>query len=102
MGKNRDRESLIRLLVNITVHEIVMKNTNRPESKHFLSSEIIEYSGQTEKMKKLHIWNEDDKTYIKEKALRKIKEKMNFKYPDILFSIKEAENLLDKKINEMT
>ena len=61
MGKNRDRESLIRLLVGTIVHEIVIRNTNRPESKHFLASEIVEYRGQTEKVANLHSWNEIDK-----------------------------------------
>ena len=37
MGKNRDRESLIRLLANTTVHEIIFRNTNRPESTEFLA-----------------------------------------------------------------
>ena len=70
MGKNRDRESLIRLMVNTIVHELVLKNTNRPESKHFLNSEVIEYRSQTEKMAKEHNWNNEDKVHIREKALK--------------------------------
>ena len=74
MGKNRDRESLIRLITNTIVHEFVMKHTNRPESKHFLSTEIIEYREQTDKMAEKRHWNESDKKYIGEKVLKKIEE----------------------------
>lgn len=100
MGKNRDRESLIRLMVNTIVHKIILKNTNKPESKHFLSAEIIEYMGQTEKMIEQHHWNENDKMYIREKTLKKIKEKMENKYSDVDFSIKEAERLVGKEMKE--
>jgi len=32
MGKNRDRKSLIRLMANTIVHEIIVKHTNNPET----------------------------------------------------------------------
>jgi hypothetical protein len=101
MGKNRDIESLVRLIVNTIVHEIIVKHTNKPESKHFLGSEIAEYRSQTEKMAEQYNWNNQDKEHIKEKALKKIKEKLASKYPDISFSAKEAEKLLDKEINDL-
>ncbi len=101
MGKNRDIESLIRLIVNTIAHEIVVKHTNRPESKNFLGAEIIEYRGQAEKMAEHHNWNDKDKEQIRESALKKIKEKLAFKYPDVLFSIKEAEELLDEEIKNL-
>ena len=96
MGKNKDRKSLIRLMANTIVHEIIVKHTNNPESKHFLASEIIEYRGQTEKIAERHHWNEDDKRYIKEKILKKIKEKMENKYDDVAFSVKGAGKLVDR------
>ena len=101
MGKNRDRESLIRLMVNTIVHELVLKNTNRPESKHFIDAEIIEYGGQTEKMAESHSWNQYDKKYLREKLLKNIKEKIKNKYLDVTFSIKDVEKLVDNKINEL-
>ena len=33
-------DKLIRLIVNTIVHEIVVMHTNRPESEHFLESEV--------------------------------------------------------------
>lgn|SRR3989338_794684 len=100
MGKNRDIESLVRLMVNTIVHEIVVKHTNKPESKHFLSSEIAEYRSQTEKMAEQHKWNDKDKEQIREKALKKIKEKLASKYQDVSFSAKEVEKLVDKEIKD--
>jgi len=73
MGKNRDRESLIRFIVITIVHEIVLANTNRQESEHFLNSEVIEYRSQTEKTAGEHIWNEYDKKYIEEESLKRLK-----------------------------
>lgn len=101
MGKNRDRESLIRLLVNTIVHEIVMRHTHKPESKHFLFSEIIEYLGQTDKISDTHNWNENDKEYIKEKVMKKIEDKLKNKYTDIPFSLQEIEKLVNKEIIEV-
>ena len=65
MGKNRIRESLIREIANIIVHEIVAKHTNKPESVHFLESETIEYRSNAEKTSKKYNWDIDDKEYIK-------------------------------------
>lgn len=101
MGKNRDRESLARLIANTIVHEIVAKHTNKPESKHFLNSEIIEYRSQTEKMAEQHNWNDKEKKQIKEKTLKKIKEKLASKYSDVFFSEKEAEKLIDKEMDDL-
>ena len=43
MGKNRVRESLIREVANVVIHQIVAKHTNRSEAAHFLESETIDY-----------------------------------------------------------
>lgn len=97
MGKNRIRESLIREIANIIVHEIVVEHTNKPESVHFLESEIIEYRSQAEKTSKEHNWNVEDKEYIEEKALKIIKEKLAVKYSDVRYSEQEV----IKKLKEM-
>ncbi len=101
MGKNRDRESLIRVIVNTVVHRIVLKNTNRPESKKSLNAEVIEYRGLTEKSVSSHSWNKDDIKYIKTKSLKKIKEKLDSKYSDISYNKKDPEEILQKEINEI-
>ena len=101
MGKNRDRESLIRIMANTIVHEIVVKHTNKPESENFLNSEIIEYRGQAENAAEKHKWNNKDIEYIRKKVLKKIKEKMEKKYGDVSFSMKEAEELFKKEMKEV-
>ena len=98
MGKNRDRESLIRIMANTIVHEIVVKHTNKPESENFLNSEIIEYRSQAENSAEKHNWNNKDREYIRKKVLKKIKEKMEKKYGDVSFLMKEAEELLRKEM----
>ena len=97
MGKNRTRESLIREIANIIVHEIVVRHTNRSESVHFLESEIIEYRSRAEKTLEKHNWNTDDKEYIKNKALNMIKEKLSTKYSDV----KYLEQEVVKRLREM-
>lgn len=101
MGKNRDIESLVRVMANTIVHEIVAKHTNKSESKHFLKSEVIEYRSQTEKRAEQHNWNDKEKEQIKEKILKKIKEKLDFKYSDVSFQEKEAEKLIELEMRDL-
>lgn len=90
MGKNRARDSLIREIANIVVHEVLAKHTNKPESAHFINSEIIEYRSLAKKTSKEHNWNSDDKLYVENKALKMIKEKLASKYPDVNYSEHDA------------
>ena len=101
MGKNRVRESLIRKIVNVVVHKIIVEHTNKPESAHFLESEIIEYRSITEKTSEEYSWDNEAKEYIKKKALNMIKEKLNTKYPDIEYSKQEAIEKLKEMLKEM-
>lgn len=101
MGKNSDLDSLIRLIVNTITHQIVVEHTHKPESKHFLNSEIIEYRSQTEKAAKKHTWNNSDKEYAEKNALEKIKEKLAVKYSDVDHSEEEIIRKLKKVIKEV-
>lgn len=89
MGKNRDRESLIKLIVNTVTHKIVKEHTNRPESVYFLNSEFIEYRTQSEETAKKFNWNSEDEIFIEEIALKKIIEKLSKKYPDVKYEEQE-------------
>ena len=100
MGKNRDRETLIRFLVNTVVHEVVRKHTNRPESEDFLLNEVVEYRGRAEKMLEDHTWNLEDKEYIGEKCLKGILEKLDGKYSDVAYDIEKVESFLGKELSE--
>jgi len=101
MGKNSTRESLAREMTNVVVHEILTVHTNRPEAVPSVKSEAIEYRSNAEKILKKFNWNADDKSYIKNKALKMIKEKMASKYPDVKYSEQEAINRLKKIIEEI-
>ncbi|MDO8508400.1 MAG: hypothetical protein Q7S27_01820 [Nanoarchaeota archaeon] len=101
MGKNRDIESLIRVIVNTVTHQIVIKHTNRPESTNFLNSEIIEYRGQAEKIASSYNWNNEDKKFVEERALKKIIEKLTAKYSDIDYTKDEAVTKLKEIIDEL-
>lgn len=101
MGKNRTRESLIREVVSVVVHEILAKHTNRPESIPFVESETIEYRNKAKKISKIFNWNTEDKEYIKKKALEMIKEKLDSKYPDVNYSEQEVIDNLSEIIREI-
>lgn len=101
MGKNRTRESLIREVVNLVVHEILAKHTNRPESVHFLGSETIEYRSNAKKISETYNWNAGDKEYIDKKALELIKEKLATKYPDVRYLEQEAIGKLSEIIKNI-
>ena len=101
MGKNRIRESLIREIANIAVHELVKKHTSKPETTHFLSSEIIEYRSLAKKTSEEYNWNSNDKEHVENKALKAIKEKLALKYSDISYSEQDAIAKLKSLIKEV-
>ncbi len=101
MGKNRNREALIRTIINTIVHEILAEHTNKPESGHFLKSEVIEYRSQAKKKTEKHNWNNEDIAYIKENALKRIKERLDNKYSDIEYSETEAKEKLENFLNKI-
>ena len=101
MGKNRTKESLIREIINVVVHEILTKHTNRPESIHSVKSEVIEYRSNAEKISKIYHWNADDKKYIEEEALKGIKEKLAKKYPDVKYPKQEELERLKEIMKEI-
>lgn len=101
MGKNRIRDSLIRGIANVVVHEIVARHTNRPESAHFLRSEVIEYKNQAGDISGSYNWNNEDKKIISDKALERIKDILSDKYQDVNYSEKEIINKLEEVIGEL-
>jgi len=101
MGKNKDIKSLIGLVADTVVHELVAMHTNRPESESFLKSEIAEYRGQAEESYEEHTWNEEDKVNIKNNALKEVARRMTSKYPDVSFDESEIEEFVDKEMKRL-
>jgi hypothetical protein len=94
MGKNSDRKSVIRLVSNVIVHELIARHTNFPESTHFLNSEVVEYSGQAEKSFQKHNWNDSDLDFIEKNAFQTIKQILSAKYSDVSCSDDEIHSNL--------
>lgn len=101
MGKNSAIEELGGIIGNTVVHKILGEKTNKPESTSFLGAEEVEYRSQARRKGKAHNWNTTDLQQIKEKALKKIKNKFNVRYTDISFSEKEAEKLVDEELKTL-
>ena len=102
MGKNRDTTLLVDLMANTFAHIVVEKHTNKPESRTFLSSEIVEYRGQTKKAYQLHHWNMEDLAQIREKAIAVAKKRLKSKYPDVSFEEKEIKELVDAELKSLS
>ena len=101
MGKNNAIKTLGKRIGNIVLHNLLVKYTNRPESRNYLQSEVLEYSNAAIKDAKEYNWNEKDKEELNLAAVEFIKQKKDKRYPDVNFSIKEAEDLVDKKIQDL-
>jgi len=94
MGKNNIIKSLSRVIANISLHKLIVIHTNRPESRHFLESEIIEYRSLAYAKSQEFNWNDADKELIKNLSLKFLKNMRENKYQDISFSDKEAEKVV--------
>lgn len=101
MGKKSLIKSLGKVISNITAHEILFKYTNKPESINFIAGEISEYRDVASQFAAEFNWSPRDKTKIKELSLKEFKTKMSEKYPDVHFPTKEAENLVEKIVEEI-
>lgn len=101
MGKNRIRESLIRKIANLAVHEIVAKHTNQPEAVPFLRAEIAEYRSKTQKTAAEYNWNDEDRNYAADKTAKMVKEKLSAKYSDVKYGEGEIAKILKEIIGEL-
>lgn len=101
MGKKSRIKSLAKITANIVMHKILVKYTNKPESIHFLNSEIIEYRHVAVNISEEYNWNSQDIENIKSNAIKLLTIGMNKKYPDVKFPISEAENLVEETLKEM-
>jgi len=100
MGKNRIIKSMGKVIGNIVVHKILVNHTNRPESLHYLQSEVNTYRDNIFGIVQEYNWNESDKHKIKEESLREFKNRIE-KYQDIKYTQKEADDLIDEIINDV-
>ena len=101
MGKKSTIDSLSKIMANVTIHKILLKCTNKPESVNHLGYEVIEYRNTAISIADEFNWNKSDKEKIRLGALKHFKRKMERKYGDIKFPMKEAIKLLNQTIGEL-
>ena len=89
------------LVGNTVVHRLLAEKTNRPESTDFLWAEEVEYRAQARKKSQEYNWNDSDILQIKEKALKKIKNKFEGRYADVSASKDEIEKMVDEEIKKL-
>lgn len=100
MGKNSVIQSLGRCIGNVVMHKLLALHTNKPESKHHLNTEVIEYSADAFEKAQEFTWSEKEKKKIKIKALKRMKRLKEY-YPDVMFNEEEAEKLVLETMKEM-
>ena len=101
MGKNDVIKSLSKVIANISLHKLLIAHTNRPESRRFLESEIIEYRSVAQIRSLEFNWNETDKKRISEFSLKLLKNMKEKKYHDIEFSDREAEAVIFQTLHDL-
>ena len=101
MGKNEVIKSLSKVIANISLHKLIVIHTKKPESIHFLESEIIEYRSVALAKAQEFNWNNYEKEKMKELSLKILLNMREKKYPDIEFSVKEAETIISKTIEDL-
>ena len=84
MGKNSAIRTLGKRVGNVVLHKMLVKYTNKPESRKHLQNEEITYRDSAIKDAKEYNWNKEDYKELKIIAIKFIKNKSSKKYPDEL------------------
>ena len=101
MGKNSALRTLGKRIGNVVLHKMLIKYTNKPESKHHLEHEEITYRDSAIKDAKEYNWSNDDINELNNVALKFLKDKSVKKYPDVTFPMEETKKLVEKEIEGM-
>jgi len=102
MGKKGTIKIIAGLIAGMSIHSILLKYTNRPESINHLKSEIDSYRGIISDYLIEFNWNSKDKQRIKEESLKGIV--LELKKPhfnDVNFPIEEVDKLIDETMKEI-
>lgn len=98
MGKNRVLRTLGKRIGNVVLHKLLVKYTNKPESKGHLQSEEVEYRSAALRDTQEYHWSEEEKQALKKQALVFVMSRRSAKYEDVAFLSGEAEKLIDEEI----
>ena len=100
MGKNRVIKSLGRCIGNVALHKILVERTNKPESKNYLESEVLEYGSDAFEKAQVFNWSEDDRARVREVAVRRIQNLIK-NYPDVSFDDEAIERMIEETVADL-
>ncbi len=101
MGKSRTIKILGNTLGNLVLHKILALHTNKPESAHHLNSEIEAYRDNALEIVREFNWSNSDIEEIRFETLANFRLDIHKKYPDVKFTMEEAERLVEETIEEI-
>ncbi|OGJ20408.1 hypothetical protein A3K73_00145 [Candidatus Pacearchaeota archaeon RBG_13_36_9] len=101
MGKNKAIKSLGNILSNLAIHKILVRYTNKPESLHHLESEIIAYIDTAWEQAGEFNWSDSDVEEIRSEVLTDFKRDIKRYYPDVRFTMEEAETIVEELLEEV-
>ena len=96
MGKTSDIISISNSISTTIFHEILIEYSNRPESINHLKKEEVEYRGQSIKKINKKKLNDKDKKLIRNKVIRRIKNRLKTRYSDVII----PQGAIYKKVDE--
>ena len=93
MGKNSSIRSLGKCVGNIVLHKLLLRHTNRPESKKHIMDEVKDYGADAREKAQEYSWTDKEKAEIEDKAHKKVKNSLE-KYPDLDYEESEISSLI--------
>lgn len=93
MGKKQAINSLANSIALVSVHKILIKYTNKPESRKHLEDEVGDYSVDAFEKSEEYSWTKEELSEIETKSIRATRNKLN-KYKDIVLSDKELKEFV--------
>jgi len=100
MGKNSSIRSLGKCIGNIVLHKLLLRHTNRPESKKHLRDEIEDYGADAKEKSQEYSWTDEEKAEIEDKAYRRVKNILE-KYSDLDYEESEINSFIQETMEKL-
>jgi hypothetical protein len=102
MGKNNTIASLSNIIGGMVAHKILLKYTNKPETKNHLEGEVKNYGNSAFDLASQYNWNQEDKERIKQESFSAFKKELkNPHFTGIIFPMNDAELILDETLKNI-
>ncbi|MBW2974841.1 hypothetical protein KY366_03920 [Candidatus Woesearchaeota archaeon] len=102
MGKRQSIKSLANSIALVSVHKILVKYTNKPESKKYLEDEVDIYSLEASEKSEEYSWKREELKNMELRAIRITRNKLINKYPDISLSDEEVRKFVIDSMQELS